>query len=99
MPLLQAATVRALIAAWHADGAQAKALVRPISAGQRGGHPLLLGPGWRSEIQASDPDRPLRDFLHLAPEAVRDVRCDDPGAFLDVDTPEQLQLLEALLPE
>ncbi len=99
MPLVQAATVRALINAWHAEGASATALIRPMSAGQRGGHPLLLGPGWRREIQESDPDRPLRDLLRMAPQALRNVRCDDPGAFLDVDTPEQLQLLEALLPE
>jgi CTP:molybdopterin cytidylyltransferase MocA len=59
----------------------------------------LLGPGWRRELQESDPDRPLRDLLRMAPQALRNVRCDDPGAFLDVDTPEQLQLLEALLPE
>jgi nicotine blue oxidoreductase len=99
MPLLQASTVQALIRAWHAEGSPSMGLVRPISAGRRGGHPLLLGPGWRTEIQTSDPDRPLRDLLRLTPDNLRDVRCDDPGAFLDVDTPEQLQLLEALLPE
>jgi len=99
MPLLQASTVQALIRTWHADGAPEKGLVRPISSGRRGGHPLLLGPAWRNEIEGSDPDRPLRELLRLAPDGLRDVRCDDPGAFLDVDTPEQLQLLEALLPE
>lgn len=99
MPLLQAATVQALIQAWRADGAPANGMVRPISAGRRGGHPLLLGPAWRRDIQSSDPDRPLRELLRLAPNGPRDVRCDDPGAFLDVDTPEQLLLLEALLPE
>jgi CTP:molybdopterin cytidylyltransferase MocA len=99
MPLLQAATVQALIRAWHADGSPDLGLVRPISSGRRGGHPLLLGPAWRKEVLASDPDRPLRELLRMAPNGLRDVRCDDPGAFLDVDTPEQLQLLEALLPE
>ena len=99
MPLLQAETARALIQAWRDDGARASALIRPISSGRRGGHPLLLGPAWREELLGSDPDRPLREILRQNPGQLRDIPCDDPGAFLDVDTPEQLQLLESLLPE
>lgn len=99
MPLLQPASVQAVIQAWHRHGSEARACVRPISAARRGGHPLLLGPGWRDELLTSDPDRPLREFLRHPDATLIDVPCTDPGAFLDVDTPEQLQLVESLLPE
>jgi len=98
MPLLRAQTVLQLRAAYLRHPAQEFALIRPVSSGRRGGHPLLLGPAWQNLIRDSEPDRPLREFLRLRPDMLHDIPvADDPGAFLDVDTPEQLQLLEALL--
>ena len=99
MPLLQSESVQAVIGAWNQAGAPDTACVRPISSARRGGHPLLLGPAWRTELLNSDPDRPLRDLLRHPQAQLIDVPCHDPGAFLDVDTPEQLQLVESLLPE
>ena len=99
MPLLQPESVQAVISAWNRAGAPAHGCVRPISSARRGGHPLLLGPSWREELLASDPDRPLRELLRHPQAQLIDVPCHDPGAFLDVDTPEQLQLVESLLPE
>ena len=92
-------SVQTVIKAWNRAGAPTHACVRPISSARRGGHPLLLGPGWRNELLASDPDRPLRELLRHPQAQLIDVPCHDPGAFLDVDTPEQLQLVESLLPE
>ncbi|MCH2100745.1 MAG: nucleotidyltransferase family protein [Planctomycetes bacterium] len=99
MPLLQPESVQAVIETWLQFGCPENACVRPVSSSRRGGHPLLLGPGWRSELQTSHPDRPLREFLRHPNAQLIDVPCNDPGAFLDVDTPEQLQLVESLLPK
>ena len=99
MPLIQADSIRAVIRAWRTQGEPDHACIRPISAGRRGGHPLLLGPGWRDELRNSGPDRPLRELLRHPDARLIDVPCSDPGAFLDVDTPDQLRLVEDLLPE
>lgn len=97
MPLLQTSSCAAVMQAWQRHGSDPRAVIRPISAGRRGGHPLLIGPAWRDEWLASDPDRPLREILHADLAVRHDVLLTDPGAFFDVDTPEQLALVESML--
>lgn len=99
MPLLQVETVQRIVRGWQDAGAPARGLARPVSSGRRGGHPLLIGPAWRDEMLDAGVDQPLRDWLH-DPRAERlDLTLHDPGAFLDIDTPEQRDLVESLLPE
>jgi CTP:molybdopterin cytidylyltransferase MocA len=98
IPLLQAAVVARLIKAWrnlpNPDGMMA----RPISSGGRGGHPLLIGSELLEILKGFQADQSLRDLLHHHRDRLLDVKiADDPGPFLDVDTPEQLSLLESLL--
>lgn len=99
VPLISPPVVAELVAEWRRDENRDLLLVRPVTPGGRGGHPLLLGRARVEELRAYPPDRPLRDLLRDHPDLVRDLkRSGDPGPFLDVDTPEQLALLESLLP-
>ncbi len=99
IPLLSADVVEALLSAWRGDDNRDDLLVRPVTPGGRGGHPLLLGANRVNELRTFPPDRPLREILQAHPNSIRDLRrIGDPGPFLDVDTPEQLALLESLLP-
>lgn len=98
VPLLRPAAVAAVVAAWRAAAEPAATAARPVTPSGRGGHPLLLGSARLEELRGFPPDRSLRDLLQADPKRVLNVRLEgDPGPFLDVDTPEQLALLESLL--
>ncbi|MGB0952479.1 MAG: nucleotidyltransferase family protein [Planctomycetota bacterium] len=98
IPLLSAEAVHQLIRAWMVEAKRETLAARLVTPGGKGGHPLLLGRDRIHELQALTPERPLRDILHEDPDKVLSVvRRGDPGPFLDVDTPEQLELLESLL--
>ncbi len=98
VPLLQAPVVQKLIAAWRGLPTPASQMVRPKTPAGRGGHPLVIGQALIAEILALSPSQPLRDFVHREPDRCLDVTIrGDPGPFLDVNTPEQLALIEGLL--
>lgn len=97
IPFITAAAVRPLIQAWNKEQ-PTPWLVRPVSGGGHGGHPLLLDPALREEVMALGPDQALRILLQTHRHRRLDLRwTGDPGPFLDVNTPEQLTLLESLL--
>lgn len=99
IPLLSADAVHQLIHGWREAEDREGLAARLVTPGGRGGHPLLLGAARLPALAALRPDQSLRELLHAAPKARLDlVRRGDPGPFLDVDTPEQLALLETLLP-
>ncbi|MHC4824162.1 MAG: nucleotidyltransferase family protein, partial [Planctomycetota bacterium] len=84
--------------AWARCSNPQSLLARPVTPGGKGGHPLLLGADHIAKLRTFPADRPLRDLLRDAPDSILNVlRRGDPGPFLDVDTPEQLELLESLL--
>ena len=98
VPLLSAPVVTRLITAWRDHPTRDQALVRPVTPGGKGGHPLVLGAARIAELRGYPLDRPLRQLLRDHPHQVLDVVLrGDPGPFLDVDTPEQLALVESLL--
>jgi len=86
-PAVRPATVRTIIQA--ALGNPGWAAVRPVS-GDRHGHPVA----WRREVlpllEAAEPSLGARAVMRAlaASGRVLDVPVDDPGAFTDVDTPE-----------
>jgi len=98
VPLLTPEAVARLIRAWKALPRPETMLARPVTPGGRGGHPLLVGSERLARLRAFPPDRPLRDLVHEDPARLLDLPLHgDPGPFLDVDTPEQRQLIESLL--
>ena len=84
LPLISAETVRAVLGAYRRTGAP---LVRP-GRGGRHGHPVVFDRGLFRELRQADPARGAKPVVraHAAEECV--VAVDDPGAFTDVDTPE-----------
>jgi CTP:molybdopterin cytidylyltransferase MocA len=98
IPLLRADVIHRLIQSWCKTPSPHSTLARPVTAGGRGGHPLLVGSDLVAEIAAFAPDQPLRDLMRRHQNSILDVTiADDPGPFLDVDTREQLELIESLL--
>lgn len=97
IPLLSADAVHQLIQGWRSCDAPASVLARLTTPGGKGGHPLLLGAQHVTKLNAFEADQPMRELLHDAPDSVLNlVRRGDPGPFLDVDTREQLELIESL---
>ena len=82
LPLLEAATVRRLIAT--ADE-EPDALVLPVHDGERG-HPLVVPMGCVRRIRELDPAVGLKQLRERC--RVVTVEVDDPGVSIDVDTPE-----------
>ena len=81
-PLVQAGTLRALLAA-------PGAWVVPEHAG-RGGHPLKLADVALAAVQSAPPSTPLRELpAMMGLEPVR-LPVEDPGVRLNLDTPEDV---------
>ena len=97
VPLLSREVVAALIRAHKSLESPGKGLVRPTTAGGRGGHPLLLGVSRVKDVLGYRPDQSLRTLLVDHPDSVLDLHVPGPGPFLNVNHPEQLALLESLM--
>ncbi len=66
----------------------------PVCSGRRG-HPVRLNEEARGMIAAGDPGRKAMEII--APLKPETVDVDDPGIYLDADTPEDLARLEQML--
>ena len=89
VPLVSAATVRAVIDSYRATHAK---IVRPTS-GERHGHPLLIDRALFDALRAADPEAGAKPIVRAHATAAGDVPIADEGAFTDVDTPEEYQRL------
>jgi molybdenum cofactor cytidylyltransferase len=84
MPLFTATTVSHLIETFRATGAP---VVRP-AAGGRHGHPVLFSRALFDELRHADPALGARPVVRAHAHEAVDVLVDDPGAFVDIDTPD-----------
>ena len=84
VPLVSAATVRAVIDAYHRTHAP---IVRPTS-GTRHGHPLLIDRTVFGALRGADPAAGAKPIVRAHASAAGDIAIDDEGAFVDVDTEE-----------
>jgi nicotine blue oxidoreductase len=92
-PLVGAAAVRRLIAAFRAGASVAVA-----AYDGRPRNPVLLGRDHWAEVSAlADGDAGAREFLRAHPELVTLVECGDTGRPDDIDTSEDLARIAALL--
>ena len=87
VPLVSAATVRALIAAQRERGAP---VVRPVSKG-RHGHPVIFARRLFGELERSDPAQGAKPIVRAHAAAMLEVPIDDEGAFADIDTREDYE--------
>ena len=92
-PLIGADVVRRLLSAHRAGAELAVAAYHG-----RARNPVLLGRGhWAGVLAAADGDTGARPYLRARPDLVTLVECADVGRPDDVDTPEDLARVEALL--
>jgi len=92
-PLIGPAAVGRLIAA-HAAGA---ALAVAAYAGKQRNPVLIARAHWAAVADAATGDTGARPFLRAHPELVTPVECGDVGRPDDIDTPEDLTRVRALL--
>jgi molybdenum cofactor cytidylyltransferase len=87
VPLVSAATVRALVDAYEAGRAL---IVRPARAG-RHGHPVVLDRAVFADLRQADPAAGVKAVLRSRAADVLNLECQDEGAFIDIDTPEEYE--------
>ena len=81
VPLVQPSTVGAVIAEWRRTQA---AIVRPAN-GTRHGHPVMFDRSVFADLRAADLNAGAKSVF--AKHRIVDVEVNDPGAFIDLDTP------------
>ena len=91
MPLLSAAALDRLIAAYNP--VEGRAICVPTWNGKRG-NPVLWSRRFFGELMAVDGDIGGRHLIDHHSEAVVEVPVDGNGVFLDIDTPQTLQLVQ-----
>ncbi len=84
MPLVAAETIRAVAAAYRV---RQSLVVRPAD-GARHGHPVLFDRALFAELRAAPFSVGARAVIAAHPDRVLDVSVTDPGAFLDIDSPD-----------
>jgi CTP:molybdopterin cytidylyltransferase MocA len=89
VPMLSAATVRIVVAAWQQSRPP---IVRP-RVGQRFGHPVLFDRVVFDELRQAPIDRGARAVVHARGDAVLNLDVADPGCITDVDTPADYEAL------
>jgi molybdenum cofactor cytidylyltransferase len=89
VPLVSASTVAALRAAY----ACGRWLVVRPARGARHGHPVIFDRALFAELRAADPAKGARAVVRAHGDRVLDLELeeDDPGAFIDIDTPEEYE--------
>lgn len=99
-PGLTPETVRRLLDA-HRAGRITSAAYRRLNSNDGGeaalvrGHPLLIDTSLRAAVaETVTGDAGARGFLRSRPELVEEVDCSDQSTGEDIDTPDQLRLLE-----
>ncbi len=90
LPLVSAATVARVIAAWRSGGA---AIARPVRSDGRHGHPVVFAARLFPEIAAADLALGARQVVRAHPAETVDVPVEDEGAFQDIDTPADYERL------
>lgn len=95
IPLVESATVRALLDAYANTRAP---VVRPVQADpavgeahRRHGHPVILDRALFDPLRAADPAEGAKPVIRACDSRAVTVPVDDPGAFADIDTPEAYQ--------
>jgi len=92
VPLVRSSTVAEVIAAWRRTRAP---IVRPAdpstslrAGGQRHGHPVIFDRSIFADLRSADPDTGAKAVFAIHRERIFNVDVTDPGAFHDIDTPE-----------
>jgi molybdenum cofactor cytidylyltransferase len=93
VPLIAPATVAAVIEAWRRTRAP---IVRPADR-ERHGHPVIFDRSIFDDLRAADPNVGAKAVFATHRDRIMNVEVKDPGAFEDMDTPEDYRRLKTLL--
>jgi CTP:molybdopterin cytidylyltransferase MocA len=93
VPLVKDSTVRAVVEAWRASRAP---IVRPVD-GDRHGHPVVFDRAVFEELRQADVTVGAKAVFAAHQSEIVDVQVEDPGAFEDLDTPEDYEALQRYL--
>jgi CTP:molybdopterin cytidylyltransferase MocA len=85
VPLVRPSTVAAVIAEWRRTRAP---IVRPAN-GERHGHPVVFDASVFQDLRDADPSVGAKAVFAKHRLRIVNVEVNDPGAFEDIDTPEQ----------
>lgn len=86
-PLVTPETVRAVLERYRETRAP---VVRPVR-GNEHGHPVLIDRSLFQALRAADPNRGAKSVVRGNVSPAGDVTVTDPGAFMDLDTPEEYE--------
>lgn len=85
VPLVKPSTVAAVIAEWRRTRAP---IVRPAQ-GERHGHPVMFDASVFQDLREADPSVGAKAVFAKHRPRIVNVEVEDPGAFIDLDTPEE----------
>ena len=94
-PLFAPSTVRAIVDRFERSRAP---VVRAVH-GSEHGHPVLISRELFAALRTADPAQGAKPIVRGHASARGDVEVDDPGAFVDIDTPDDYRRALALLDE
>ena len=89
VPLVSPDTVRAVVHAWRRSRA---AIVRP-ARGEEHGHPVIFDRAVFDELRITDSAVGAKAVVRAHAHEILNVPIEDPGAYFDVDTPEDYDRL------
>jgi CTP:molybdopterin cytidylyltransferase MocA len=87
IPLVTSDTIKRVLAAWRASGAP---IVRP-ARGEQHGHPVIFDRTVFGALFSADPAVGAKAVVRAQASRIVNVAVDDPGAFRDIDTPDDYQ--------
>jgi molybdenum cofactor cytidylyltransferase len=87
VPMVSSSTVAMVIAEWRRTRAP---IVRP-AAGDQHGHPVIFDRSVFEDLRAADPNAGAKAVFAIHKERIVNVAVNDPGAFEDMDTPEDYE--------
>ena len=93
VPLVKPSTVRAVVDAWRTSRAP---IVRPVD-GAKHGHPVMFDRSVFEELRKADVSVGAKAVFAAHRSEIVDVPVVDPGAFEDLDTPEDYERLQRYL--
>ncbi|HJU43761.1 MAG TPA: nucleotidyltransferase family protein [Vicinamibacterales bacterium] len=85
VPLVRSSTVAAVIAEWRRTRAP---IVRPAN-GERHGHPVMFDASVFQDLREADPNVGAKAVFAKHRLRIVNIEVNDPGAFEDIDTPQE----------
>jgi CTP:molybdopterin cytidylyltransferase MocA len=90
VPLVRPSTVAAVIEAWRRTRAP---IVRP-ARGDQHGHPVIFDRAVFEDLLLADTAVGAKAVFAKHKDRIVNVEVDDPGAFMDMDTPEEFEKIQ-----